>query len=249
MKTSSTGITLIQAFESCLKPLGGGQYTTYFCPAHVLTIGWGTTKSDYPSLKHGDVWGKAKCDEVFASSLGSYEAAVDRLLSGRSKPIAQHQYDALTSITYNCGEGVLAGSIGRAVREGRDADVPDLMARWNKGGGKVLPGLVRRRAAEGALYAGDVARASAKAQTVLPGAVSRTREVPVPSAAELSAATKGSLSTAAAGAVVASVGAAQPSAVGGEEARAVLVGVGLALAVVAAVVLVTRWTKLKETWA
>lgn len=69
MKTSSTGIALIQAFESCLKSVGDGRFRTYRCPAGVVTIGWGTTAADVPSLAEGEIWTREKCGEVFIASL------------------------------------------------------------------------------------------------------------------------------------------------------------------------------------
>lgn len=154
MKTSQNGKALIQAFESCLKRLPDGRYTTYRCPANVTTIGWGTTASDVPGLKDGEIWTKTRCDDVFAASLAKYEKAVTSAADGAS--LSQNQFDALVSIAYNCGPGVFGGSIGSALRSRNLSSVPALMARWNKAGGKVLKGLVRRREAEGLMFAGDI---------------------------------------------------------------------------------------------
>ena len=63
-------------------------------------------------------------------------------------PLTQNQFDALTSFTYNCGNGNLQKLVS-----GRDAaTVADKLLLYNKGGGKVLPGLVRRREEERALF-------------------------------------------------------------------------------------------------
>lgn len=178
MHTSEAGQTLIKLFESCLKPTGDGNFRTYRCPAGVLTIGWGTTKVDAPDLKDGDVWSPQLCDEVFAGSLGKYEAAVTRNLGGRTLP--QHKFDALVSAVYNCGADVMTGSVGKAVREERDADVPALLARWNKADGKVLAGLVRRRKAEGELWLGDFESASKTAQGHIPGSMAQSVDAATP---------------------------------------------------------------------
>lgn len=177
MKTSISGQTLIKAFESCLKRLPDGRYTTYYCPAHVLTIGWGSTRDDAPDMREGDVWSRQKCDDVFAASLGKYEAAVDALSAKRvaaKKPaLTQNQYDALVSLVYNCGPGAVkaSGGVGSAVIEGRDSDVPGEIAHWNKAAGRVLAGLVRRRKAEGELWRGDFASASKTADTIIAGSM------------------------------------------------------------------------------
>jgi lysozyme len=250
MKTSSSGIALIQAFESCLKPTGDGRFRTYRCPAGVVTIGLGTTAADVPSLAEGEIWTRDKCDEVFITSLTKYEAMVDRAARTRAKPLLQHQFDALVSLVYNCGPKALAGSVGAAVREGRDADVPALMARWNKGGGKVLAGLVRRRKAEGELWAGDRAAASKTAQTILPETVARSREVPAPSVTELAQATRKTttaVAVAAGGTVAAGTTGAGKE--GGVMQTAVLVGLCLAGVLVAGLLLARRWKALKEEWA
>ena len=249
MKTSSTGIALIQAFESCLKPAGDGRYRTYRCPAGVVTIGWGTTAADVPSLAEGEIWTRDKCDEVFITSLAKYEAMVDRVARDRAKPLAQHQFDALVSLVYNCGPGALAGSVGKAVREGGDADVPALMARWTKAGGRVLAGLVRRRKAEGEFWAGDRAAAAKTAQTVFPGSVARSRDVPVPTTTDLARAAPNATATVAVGTTTAVAGGANHSGPDQIVATAVLVGFGLAVAIVAGIVLARKWTALKEEWA
>jgi lysozyme len=249
MKTSATGIALIQAFESCLKPTGDGHVRTYHCPAGVVTIGWGTTAADVPDLKDGDVWTKEKCDTVFAASLPKYEAIVDRSLTGRTQPITQPQFDALVSLAYNCGPRAFAGSVGAALREGRDRDVPACLARWNKADGRVAAGLVRRRKAEGQLFAGDLAAASKTAETILPGSIGRSREVPVPTTAELARATPKTTATI----VAAAGGTATAGSTGTSEATGiptgVVVGLGLAVALVAGLVLARRWKALKEDWA
>ena len=251
MKTSSTGIALIQAFESCLKPNGDGRFRTYRCPAGVVTIGWGTTAADVANLTEGEVWSRDKCDDVFIASLAKYEAMVDRAAATRVKPLLQHQFDALVSLVYNCGPKALAGNVGKAVREGRDAEVPALMARWNKAGGKVLAGLVRRRKAEGELWAGDTQAAARTAQTVFPGTVARSREVPAPSAADLAKATR-KTTTAVAVAAGGTIAAGTTATAGGESGTiptAVLVGLGLAVVLFAGLMLARRWKALTEEWA
>lgn len=201
MQTSESGTALIKAFESCLKPLGGGRFRTYYCPANVLTIGWGTTRDDAPTLHPGDVWSQEECDRIFAASLGQYEAIVAEATASRATPLQQHKFDALVSLAYNCGPRPFNGEVGRAVREGRDADVPAELAKWNKGGGRVLAGLVRRRKAEGCLWMGDFEGASRAAEAHIPGSMPQHVDAPqvlpasvhpaVPPAVALAVATTG----------------------------------------------------------
>lgn len=246
---SDIDVPVIQAFESCLKPTGDGRYRTYRCPANVITIGWGTTRDDVPSLQEGDVWSKDKCDQVFADSLGKYSDAVKRAVSGRKTPLNPNQFGALRSFVYNVGPGGLDGNVGRAVRDGRDGEVPAYMARWNKGGGRVLDGLVRRRKAEGLLYSGDVAGAYRIAEATLPGTMPQAREVPKPTPAELVRSTPAAAATIVTGSTAAATGGATHSGPEHIVSTSVLVGFGLAFALVAGVLMARRWAELKADWA
>jgi lysozyme len=70
------------------------------------------------------------------------------------KPLTQAQFDALVSFTYNCGEGNLAEStLLKKLNAGEYEAVPAELEKWTHAGpGTVLPGLVRRRKAEAALF-------------------------------------------------------------------------------------------------
>lgn len=244
---------LIAAFEGLLKPIGGGQFTTYYCPAKVLTIGLGTTRDDVPSLQPGDIWSKQRCEEVFARSLPKYDAFLDDDVAIRArnghKSLTVYQRDALISGLYNAGPAYLSGNIGRAVREGRDAEVPEFMSRWNKGGGRVLAGLVRRRKAEGQLWSGDIQGAQKTAGTILPGSMPQSREVPTPTTGELVRRTtrEGAAAAGGAGASGGTVATKPADApISGPEI-ALIVG-GLVVFVVGAVLLARKVSALKKDW-
>jgi lysozyme len=68
--------------------------------------------------------------------------------------LTQNQFDALVSFIYNVGTGNFKKSTLRrkVSADPRDPSIAAEFARWNKGGGKVLPGLVKRRAEEAKLY-------------------------------------------------------------------------------------------------
>ncbi len=69
-------------------------------------------------------------------------------------PLAQHQFDALVSFVFNVGAGAFRDStLLRELNAGRYDAVPPQLDRWVKAGGRTLEGLVRRRRAEGALFA------------------------------------------------------------------------------------------------
>lgn len=150
LTTSIAGRKLVESFESCLKAIGGGNFTTYYCPANVLTCGYGHTNANGRHIKEGDVWTQGECDAALREDLSVAERAVRRRVKVE---LTQSQFDALVSFTFNCGEGALARSgLLRAVNAKDFDQAAEAFAPWNRGGGKVLRGLVRRRAAEAELF-------------------------------------------------------------------------------------------------
>lgn len=139
MTTSNNGIEFIKGHESC-------RLKAYRCPAGVLTIGWGHTGG----VKEGMVITQAQADSMLADDLKVYEAAVNR----EKLSINQNQFDALVSFCYNVGPGNFRNS--KLLKEVRinplSGKIPGYFASWIRGGGKVLPGLVRRRREESELY-------------------------------------------------------------------------------------------------
>lgn len=135
-KISQAGIKLIKSFEGCrlkaYKPVPTEQY---------WTIGWGHYG---PDVKEGMTITRSDADDMFLKDLEEYEAAVNRL----TVELNQNQYDALVSFAYNCGVGGLMKlCLGRTL-----AQIAQSMPLYNKGGGNVLAGLVRRRMAELVLF-------------------------------------------------------------------------------------------------
>lgn len=146
MKTSPAGIALIQQFE-------GRRLEAYKCPAGVWTIGYGhTSAAGKPEVKPGMVITKQEANDILVRDLVRYEDAVDRLVK---VPLTQNQFDALVSFTFNVGEGALAKStLLKRLNAGDYNAVPAELMKWTKAGGKELPGLVRRRRAECAMWRG-----------------------------------------------------------------------------------------------
>lgn len=144
MKTSSVGINLISSFEDL-------KLDAYLCPAGVWTIGFGTTVyPDGTKVKKGDKCTAEQAKSYFAYDLKRFEKAVN---SGLSVVVNQNQFDALVSLTYNIGETAFKKSTLLAkLNKGDLKGAADQFAVWNKGGGQVLKGLVRRRAEERDLF-------------------------------------------------------------------------------------------------
>jgi len=70
-------------------------------------------------------------------------------------PLDQNQFDALCSWVFNLGPTNLQSStLLKVLNEGKYDEVPDQIVRWNKAGGQVLAGLVKRRQAEADLFEG-----------------------------------------------------------------------------------------------
>ena len=141
MNISEAGLSLIKKFEGCA-------LESYLCPAGVWTIGYGHTKD----VKEGDKINNEEADHLLQEEMPEYEEYVKKYVT---HPLEQHQFDALVCWTYNLGPNNLRNSTMLTVlNQGRLNDVSFEMQRWNKAGGEVLKGLVRRRKAESLLFQG-----------------------------------------------------------------------------------------------
>lgn len=129
-----------------IKESEGLALKAYVCPAGVLTIGYGSTGNH---VKPGMVITEAQAEELLRSDLRRFEDWV----ASHCTPATDNQFSALVSFAFNVGEGALKDStLRRKHLEGDYAGAAEQFARWNKGGGRELPGLVKRRAREAALY-------------------------------------------------------------------------------------------------
>jgi len=144
MKTSPKGIALIKSAE-------GLRLKAYPDPGTgglPWTIGYGSTSG----VTRNMVIAEAQAEQMLASDLVRFERAVERTVR---VPLNQGQFDALVSFTYNVGEGNFTKStLLRKLNAGDTAGAAEQFSRWVHAGGKVLPGLVKRRAAERAMFLG-----------------------------------------------------------------------------------------------
>ena len=142
--TSSVGLNLIKGFE-------GKRTVSYDDGVGVWTIGYGTIK--YPNgvqVKKGDTCTEQQAEDYLRNDLEKFETAVNKLVK---VPLTQNQFDALASFIYNLGETNLANSTLLKKLNKRDYQgAADQFLVWNKAGGKVMKGLVRRREAERSLF-------------------------------------------------------------------------------------------------
>jgi len=142
MHISDEGLYLIKKFE-------GLELEAYQCAAGVWTIGYGYIKG----VQEGDVWSEEKADYMLFRELEEeYEGYVNDYVH---VPLNQCQFDALCSFVYNLGGNALKNStLLKVLNTGDYEGVPEQIMRWNKAGGKVLAGLVRRRECESLLFQG-----------------------------------------------------------------------------------------------
>lgn len=140
MEISDRGVELVARYEGC-------RLEAYKCPAGVWTIGYGHTAG----VNEGDrLPSEEAAKKLLKEDLKKYSGYVNACVKDGliTFPLNQNQFDALTSFCYNCGKGNLQKLV-----TGRDAaTVAEKMLLYNKGGGKVLPGLVRRREEEHNLF-------------------------------------------------------------------------------------------------
>ncbi|MGL5950289.1 MAG: lysozyme [Cetobacterium sp.] len=139
MRTSSVGINLIKKFE-------GLKLTAYRCPAGVPTIGYGTTSN----VKLGTTITEEKAEDLLKKDLVRFETAVKTVVRVK---LNQNQFDALVSFSYNVGTGALQSStLLKKLNQGDYKGASEEFQKWNRAGGKVLNGLIKRREAEKELF-------------------------------------------------------------------------------------------------
>ena len=135
MKVSNNCIALIKQFEGC-------RLEAYKCPAGVWTIGFGHTAG----VKEGMKISQAQAELFLLEDLKKYEDRVNKY--DPKYRWTQNEFDALVSFCYNVGNIDQLTANGTRSRQ----IIAEKMLLYNKGGGKVLNGLVRRRKVEHALF-------------------------------------------------------------------------------------------------
>ena len=139
MNISQEGISLIKKFEGC-------ELEAYQCAAGVWTIGYGSTKD----VKEGDTLTQKEADNLLLHEMQEYEGYIKELIK---VPLKQNQFDALVSWVFNLGPANLkASTMLKFLNAGDFHLIPSQIKRWNKAGGKVLEGLIRRREAEALMF-------------------------------------------------------------------------------------------------
>lgn len=144
MKINDSGLTIVKHFE-------GLYLRGYLCPAGVPTCCYGHTG---PDIKVGKLYTVEDAERFLAEDMDKFERAVTDLAK---VVLTSDQFSALVSFAFNVGANALANStLLKRLNQGRRAESADQFSRWTKASvnGRMtdLPGLVRRRKAERALF-------------------------------------------------------------------------------------------------
>jgi len=138
MKTNLAGRKIVMDAE-------GLRLKAYLCPAGKLTIGYGHTGD----VEAHHVITQHQAEAILEVDLDRFELGVSKLAPGANT----NQFSAMVSLAYNIGLKAFEGSAFlREFKAGHLSAAAEQFSRWVRGGGKVLPGLVKRRAAERALF-------------------------------------------------------------------------------------------------
>ena len=151
LKTGQAGLNLIKQFEGC-------RLKAYKCPAGVWTIGYGHTAG----VKAGQTITQARADRMLVEDVERFEKNVNKYYE--KYRWSQSEFDALVSFAFNLGSIDKLTAGGTRSRE----VIAEKMLQYNKAGGKVLAGLIRRRQKERELFLNGCTGATIKAAEELP---------------------------------------------------------------------------------
>lgn len=143
LRINREGLELIGNAESCRRE-------PYMCPARVLTVGIGST-GNVQSRRYND----EEIAEMWITDIRAAEKCVNHYANGQAMNV--NQFSAITSFTFNAGCGNMQKStLARYAQRQRWGEMCAQLKRWTYGGGKELPGLVKRRGDEYQLCTKDV---------------------------------------------------------------------------------------------
>ena len=144
MNQSPDCYSLIKHFEGCKLEA----YPDPGTGAAPWTVGWGCTAGVTPGMTIT----QEQADEMLQKEVSKFASQVTGMVT---VDLQQCMFDALVSFAYNCGaDNLRRSTLLRKVNAYDFAGAADEFSRWTRGGGKILPGLVRRREAERQLFKG-----------------------------------------------------------------------------------------------
>ena len=149
--------------KEMIKHHEGVRFKPYRCPARLWTVGVGRVlyaiqgrlpldqRDSYPLEPHDNrTFSKDEVNGLLSADLQRFEVGVARLFP---LVLTQGQNDALVSFSFNLGlGGVQRSTLRSKVLRGEMEAAADEFLKFTRGGGKILPGLVKRRNDERALF-------------------------------------------------------------------------------------------------
>lgn len=136
---------MMEVLFSIIRRFEGLRLKAYYCPAGVLTCGYGTTG---PDIKKDTTWTKEQSEQRMESDALKFVAGTKKLCPS----LIGNNLEAISDFSYNLGLTRLAGStLRRKLRAGDIECAKKELKKWVRGGGKILPGLVLRREVEASL--------------------------------------------------------------------------------------------------
>jgi lysozyme len=163
MKINKAGLDLIKEFE-------GLRLKAYKDPVGIVTIGYGTTAAAEVGIipRMGMTITQAEAEYYLEKGVNKFAAQIEPSIF---VPINNNEFAAYVSLAYNIGPGAFKKSSSLRHFNNLDkAKAAQNILLWNKAGGKVLNGLVRRRASEKKLFEAPVVQ-------VKPEKVAKTQNV------------------------------------------------------------------------
>ena len=145
MRINEAGLDIIKYYE-------GWSSRPYKCPAGIATIGYGSTwdiNGEKVNMNHKKVT-KEQGEALLLRELRHVDHAIRKLVKAE---LTENMYSSLASIIYNIGSGNFQRSTLRMkLNRGWYEAAADEFPKWRRAGGRILPGLVRRRKAEMGLF-------------------------------------------------------------------------------------------------
>lgn len=145
MRVNARAVAIIKHYESF-------RGAPYICPAGYWTIGYGSIRDKHGRRVHADTEHITELEGelLLLEELEKVERYVKALVTVE---LTENQFSALCSFVFNIGSGrfkasTLRAKLNRGDYEGASAEFP----KWRRGGGRILPGLVRRRKSERELF-------------------------------------------------------------------------------------------------
>lgn len=154
MTTKAKRLSAAAAIATAIAiPAEGLRQYAYYDPPGILTVCYGSTTNVEKGRKYTLEECKARLDDDMMDAIQTVERFMRGVRESVRRPVSDNQLGAMTSLAYNIGIGAFRRSTllrlfnaGDAVGAGKQFD------RWNKANGRVMKGLIRRRADERAVY-------------------------------------------------------------------------------------------------